>query len=264
MLKRASIIFLFGFSLLQVSVSFSKDPLDLKAKDQLAKIITNLETDSILILSIPSGKQVHLAPDMGKNEDEKEEGWTPVVDSHKVLDENNLKGTTPLLLRNMKPGKYLVGISPIVVMGRNRRLGEIEIDSTLKAESIVVYGGVPMPMDILNKDRQGAVVYSIQKEALKSLQVIIIAYPKKKGLNLNELKNIYPDDEVFEFNEPDFVSDFKFKAGALVTENQINDITALLKRGGKIAFYTGDFIIHAEIETKDTWKIGIKMRIPKK
>jgi protein TonB len=180
--------------------------------------------------------------------------------SHPLIDEKNLKGETPLLLQDMKPGNYLLGISPIIVLDRNFKMREI--DRSLTVKSLVVFGGVPPSYPPPKEDSKGAVVYSVTKEENTPLRVIVLAYSDDTGLE--ELKARYPADEVFQFDEQGFLEDLKKQTSTLLSPSQSQDIVSLLRRGGRIAVNFGDIKIVSQINADQTWELKTFARIKKK
>jgi TonB family protein len=225
----------------------------------LKKALSEPDPGSILVLSVPNKLKIYFGQDNDKKEPEKSK-WVPMKKSHPLIDEKNLKGETPLLLEDMKPGNYLLGVSPIIVLDRNFKRGEI--DSTLTVKTLVIFGGVPTSYPPPKKDSKGAAIYSITKKENTPLRVIVLAYPG--GASLEELKARYPADDVFEFDEQGFLADLKKQTSTLLSESQCSDIVSLLRRGGKIAVNFGDIKIVGQIKADQTWELKTLLRIKKK
>ena len=239
--------------------SCSGDSPRVNTTEGLKKALSEPDPGSILVLSIPSKLKIYFGQDTDTKETVKSK-WVPMKKSHPLIDEKNLKGETPLLLQDMKPGNYLLGISPIIVLDRNFKWGEI--DATLTVKSFVVFGGVPSSYPPPKKDSKGAAIYSITKKENTPLRVIVLAYPE--GASLEELKARYPADDLFEFYEQGFLDDLKKQTSTLLSESQSKDIVSLLRRGGKIAVTFGDIKIVGQINTDQTWELKTFAQIKKK
>jgi|GEM_PF-1691499 len=239
--------------------SCAEDSPRVKTTEGLKKALLEPDPGSILVLTIPSKLKIYFGENTDKKEPEKSK-WVPMKKSHPLIEEKNLKGETPFLLQDMKPGNYLLGIAPIIALHPNFKRGDI--DNTLTVNSLVVFGGVPSGYPPPKEASKGAAIYSIQKKENTPLRVIILAYSQDSGLE--ELKPLYPADDVFQFDEPGFLSDLKKKTAGLFSETRCNDIVSLLRRGGKIAVSFGDIKIVSEIKVDQTWEIKTLARIEKK
>jgi TonB family protein len=224
----------------------------------LKKALSEPDPGSILVLTIPSKLKVYFGENTDKKEPEKS-SWVPMKKNHPLIEEKNLMGETPLLLQDIKPGNYLLGISPIIALHPNFKRGDI--DNTLTVNSIVVFGGVPSGYPPPKEASKGAAIYSITKKENTPLRVIVLAYSQDAGLE--ELKPLYPADDVFRFDEPGFLADLKKKTAGIFSETQANDIVSLLRRGGKIVVTFGDIKIMSEINVDQTWELKTLARIVK-
>jgi TonB family protein len=225
----------------------------------LKKALSEPDPGSILVLTIPSKLKVYFGENTDKKEPEKS-SWVPMKKNHPLIEQKNLMGETPLLLQDIKPGNYLLGISPIIALHPNFKRGDI--DNTLTVNSIVVFGGVPTGYPPPKEASKGAAIYSITKKENTPLRVIVLAYSQDAGLE--ELKPLYPADDVFRFDEPGFLADLKKKTASIFSETRCNDIVSLLRRGGKIAVTFGDIKIVSEIKVDQTWELETLARIEKK
>ena len=239
--------------------SCSGDAPRVETTEGLKKALSEPDPGSILVLSIPAKLEVYFGENTDKKEPEKS-NLVPMKKSHPLIEEKNLKGETPFLLQDMKPGNYLLGISPIIALHPNFKRGDI--DNTLTVNSIVVFGGVPTGYPPPKEASKGAAIYSITKKENTPLRVIVLAYSQDAGLE--ELKPLYPVDDVFQFDEPGFLADLKKKTAGLFSEARCNDIVSLLRRGGKIAVTFGDIKIVSEIKVDQTWELKTLARINKK
>ena len=242
--------------------SCTKDAPRVDTAEGLKKALSEPDPGSILVLTIPAQLKVYWGPDDQKDTQlEKEKSsLVPIKKSHPLIEEKNLKGETPFLLQDIKPGNYLLGISPIIALHPNFKRGNI--DSTLTVNSIVVFGGVPTGYPPPKEASKGAAIYSVTKKENTPLRVIVLAYPQDAGLE--ELKPLYPADDVFQFDEPGFLADLKKQTATLFSESQSNDIVSLLRRGGKIVVTFGDIKIMSEIKVDQTWDLKTLARINKK
>jgi len=239
--------------------SCSGDAPRVNTAEGLKKALSETDPGSILVLSVPNKLKIYFGENTEKKEPEKTQ-WVPMKKSHPLIDEKNLKGETPLLIQDMKPGNYLLGIAPIIALHPNFKRGNI--DSTLTVNSIVVFGGVPTGYPPPKEASKGAAIYSITKKENTPLRVIVLAYSQDAGLE--ELKPLYPADDVFQFDEPGFLADLKKQTATLLSESQSNDIVSLLRRGGKIVVTFGDIKIMSEIKIDQTWELKTLGRINKK
>jgi TonB family protein len=239
--------------------SCSKDAPRVDTAEGLKKALSEPDPGSILVLSIPGKLKVYFGENTEKKEPEKTQ-WVPMKESHPLIEEKNLKGETPLLLQDIKPGNYLLGIAPIIALHPNFKRGNI--DNTLTVNSIVVFGGVPTGYPPPKEASKGAAIYSVTKKENTPLRVIVLAYSQNAGLE--ELKPLYPADNVFQFDEPGFLADLKKQTATLFSESQSNDIVSLLRRGGKIVVTFGDIKIMSEIKVDQTWELKTLARIVKK
>jgi TonB family protein len=241
--------------------SCTEDSPRVNTAEGLKKALTEPDPGSILVLSIPAQLKVYWGPDEQKETQlEKEKSnLVPIKKSHPLIEEKNLKGETPLLLQDMNPGNYLLGIAPIIALHPNFKRGDI--DNTLTVNSIVVFGGVPTGYPPPKEASKGAAIYSITKKENTPLRVIVLAYSQDAGLE--ELKPLYPADDVFQFDEQGFLADLKKQTATLFSESQSNDIVSLLHRGGKIVVTFGDIKIMSEIKVDQTWELKTLARIVK-
>ena len=117
--------------------SCTKDAPRVDTAEGLKKALSEPDPGSILVLTIPSKLKVYF----GENTDKKEpvkSNLVPMKKNDPLIEEKNLKGETPLLLQDIKPGNYLLGIAPIIALHPNFKRGNI--DSTLTVNSIVIFG----------------------------------------------------------------------------------------------------------------------------
>jgi len=200
-------------------------------------------TDSLLITSVPLGLKVYLSQDTGTapgaHWDQETEGkGVPLVDAHAALDERHFKGKTPLLLRNVAPGEYLLALVPVTILDAHHE--KSAIDDTLMQRAFVAFE--PLKPSSFKDGLKGAAVYSITKrpDTADSLLVLALA----SDASLDDMEAHYPSEDTF-FIDPD-VGAAKLRAAGL-PEELIPRILALLRRGGKLVLNLGAlrFVVNA-------------------
>ena len=236
--------------------SCAKDVPRVDTAEGLKKALSAPDPGSILVLSVPGKLKVYFGENTDKKEPEKS-GWVPMKKSDSLIELKNLMGETPLLLQDIKPGNYLLGIAPIIALHPDFKRGDI--DNTLTVNSVVVFGGVPTGYPPPKEASKGAAIYSVTKKENTPLRVIVLAYSQDAGLE--ELKPLYPADDVFQFDEQGFLADLKKKTAGIFSETQANDIVSLLRRGGKIVVTFGDIKIMSEIKVDQAWELKTLARI---
>lgn len=216
------------------------------------------------ISSIPPGMKVYVAPEAEEAEAEQssaEEGWTPLLAEHYVISDKNLKGTTPIRLRNVNPGNYLVAIAPIAILDRElNSTGTADPTMTIKALVRFFPLASPQDMEAIRSGRvnpEGAFVYSIRKEPDESKPVIILAIPDESSAEV--LDSLYPKGQNFEFDNEALKEDLRQRH---VSESDIPSCLELLHRGGKVRVKRGDLRWIVEITGNNTWNIDMQAKLP--
>jgi hypothetical protein len=227
------------------------------AKKQISSIL-KAEPNAILVMSVPSGLKVYFGPDNGERSDQ--EGFVPIKTTHPIITQKYFKGVTPLLIRNVKPGNYLLGIAPLKILDRNCNKGNI--DETLTEIAMVSSKPLPIPLSPpLKEEIYGAIIYSINRETKDPQRVIVIAVPQ--NASLTEMDFLYPVIPAFQFDESMFLKELKQRTKTLFTEDEHQKIIKLLSRGGKIILTTGDIKLVSEITLESKWTIETYLRKPK-
>ena len=223
------------------------------------------DKDVIWIHSVPSGLDVYLAPDTESSPSEQkpdDAGWTTVVENHPVIDKRFLKGKTPVLIHNVSPGKYLLGIAPVKLLDKQ---GPCDCDATLKAKVFVSF--VPLTSDLFDNVRsgrivvKGAVVYSITKEVVDPQRVVVLAIPQDTVIDA--LDPFYPPNPSFSFDEVLLAKELTEASHNVLPEGEIQKTVSLLRRGGKVILTKGDVRFLIEILSDGKWAIKLQARVPK-
>jgi hypothetical protein len=190
------------------------------------------------ILSIPSGLNVYLSPDTGPSP-KREDGGIPLVGSSPAVSDRFLKGVTPLVLRDLHPGKYLLAVSPtILITKRKFQPGDLSLDARAFVSSS--FSKFPLPLE---GDVKGAVIYSVTIEQRKRQRVIVLAVPL--DTSMKELAALYSPRASFHVDEARFATELKQRSPEMYVTNfwsQANQeaMVDLLRRGGKAWLHEGD------------------------
>lgn len=219
------------------------------------------EPGSILVLSVPSGLKVYFGSDSGGGGAD-EKGWVSFEEEHPIIAETNLKGVTPVLIRNVKPGRYLIGIAPILLIDSTR--SHKETDPTLPAKAFV--SATKLPAAAFGGERfegiKGAAVYSVIRESTAAQRVIVLAV--RDDATLEALDSIYPRETNITFDEAKYAGELKERTLTLFTDEEAKRVIDLLKRGGKVVVTRGDLRFLSEIALDGTWTIKTQVRAPGK
>lgn len=208
--------------------------------------VLKTDADTLQVLSIPSGLEVYFGPDAGQGAATAatEKGYVPLEAKHALISKNFLKGFTPISLHNVKPGKYLMGIAPVIIIDRNFNRGIV--DTTLNIRSLVSYMPLSLLMPPLKEDVEGAVIYSVNLDGPGPHRVIIVNTPQ--NATIDTLSSIYPKESLFNFDEAIFMTEMKQCTAKLFSENESRKIIELLHRGGKVTIQKGDIKFVAQIK----------------
>jgi len=213
---------------------------------------------TVEILSIPSGLKIYLAPDTGQSP-KPEGGWTPAVGSHPVVSDGFLKGVTPLVLRGLDPGKYLLGVSPTILI-RNSVFQPS--DPLLDARAFVSTKFSTFPLQ-LEGDLKGAVVYSVTVEQRGRTRVIVLAVPW--DASTEELAVFYPPRATFVVDEAKFGDELKQRSPEMYanfsSEANVRAMVDLLRRGGKAWLHVGDLGVVAAIRADGGTDFAFEVRL---
>ena len=212
-----------------------------------------LKTNELLVTSIPLGLKIYFAMDTDTIGTRKKVNSLRIETSHPLLDTTNFKGLTPVILGNIKPGKYLLGIEPVEILDNNLML--CETDESLQITSLVSDDIYPTKYSIGKKGMTGSVIYSVVKDDTTGERLIILSLPHE--LPISKMQNYYPEKIMFAFNDNELKKEIKsygFK------EKEIRIALDLLHRGGKIRLNGKDKSLFIEIQNNGSWKIGTLSR----
>lgn len=227
-----------------------------KSTKKSSKIILNAEKDSLVITSIPSGLNVFFDNDDDTLSTANE---VALLDKHQLLNQKNYKGSTPLIIRNVIKGRYLLGISDISIIDKYRKLKMI--DKNLPIRAIISFSGIPGPFQKLTKDIEGAVIYSIKVDNLESRRVIVCSYSDESSLA--ELDLLYDQTITYNFDDTAVIEEIKNKMQSVFDNEELKRIVNLLHRGGKISFRKGDFLINGEVNPYGGCTMDFKLLVKK-
>jgi len=232
--------------------------------------IQKIEGKKVLIHSIPSKLKVYLASvDADKADRNKiEGGWVPIYNKskkkHELIDDKNYKGTSPLVLNDMKTGHYIVALEPVEFL--NSDMSFQNDDPFLKPIAFVSSFSME-ENEMMNKfksgeiKQEGAVIYKFEKKKEKKEIVIIHV---KENTTLDELSSEYPKDLNFAFDKLKLDQELGEKnIKPLMTNNELQTTLDLLQRGGKAIFQKGDIRVLIEILDDQNFKIETQRKIKK-
>lgn len=215
------------------------------------------EPNAILLMSVPGGLRVYLGPDTVKSNSGQENEVGLGMD-HPIIAEKYMKGTTPVLVRNVRPGKYLLGIVPIRIVDREHRVADID-------KTMIVTGFVShTPLQELPRSRKevmGAAIYSITKEETYPHQILVLAI--HPSTSLAKLDSLYPATPRFHFDETAFLQELRERPDmpkSFFTEDDQHQVVNLLRRGGKVVFSKGDFTFLSEITRDAQWTMKMTLQ----
>lgn len=241
------LLFLFFISL-NISLFNNNLYSQKQEKNNSSKLIPSTEKNSLVVTSIPSGLKVYFDID---NDTSSAADEVELVEKHKMLSKKYYKGTTPLIIRNVKKGRYLVGISDISIFDKFRKLKMI--DKNLTIRSIISFSKIPGPFDKLTEDTKGAAIYSVKINNLESNRVIVCSYPDES--KLEDLDLLYDEAFSYNFDDAKVKEEIRKKMQNVLSEEEILKIINLLHRGGKISFRKGDFKILWEINSAGSFSM---------
>jgi len=235
-----------------------------------------IRIDQLWISSVPTGQNVYFAEDTTKIKDAKEKGWVHLYNKknnkHYIMNRNFLKGKTPILIKNIKAGNYLIGIEPvdfITVKEPKQQFGFPEIswhnlDPSLTIAAFVTPIALGSMTDVENYKKgiykNGAIIYNYTKTDTSNC--IIILTSTDSLITYSETASLYPKGNNYLLDDIKLKNDLMSKvmfAGNY--EPQIPTILSLLHRGGKVI--AGDnatrFII--ELIGPNKWSIATEIKV---
>jgi hypothetical protein len=232
------------------------------------------------ILSIPSGLRVHLRPDTATGGGA-DSGWADLVENNPVFAQASYRGVTPLVLRNLRPGRYVLAISPLTLRERDgRRSMRLYYDQGVRTRTLtnVPRDGSALtvdpalqvrafisltPLSTLERSRptedvSGAVVYSIEVDR-PTRQRLLVLHSWVQPLEV--LDSLYPRDAVFRFDTASFASEVSQRTGSFFSQEEQQRVVRLMRRGGKVAVRRGDLLFVAVLKPDSTWDLQLKVLV---
>ncbi|MCL5991079.1 MAG: hypothetical protein M1419_03140 [Bacteroidetes bacterium] len=212
-----------------------------------------LKDNEILITTIPLGLKIYLAPDKDSLKSTLISSNLQIQSSNNLIDSSNFKGYSPLVLKDIKPGKYLLAVEPVKIIDDKLKLSDI--DESMKPSALVSTDVFPNMTANLKKGMYGAIVYSYEKSSVKGERIIILSVPHE--LPITKMEQYYPSSEKFVFDDVELKKEIK-KSG--FSTKEINKATELLHRGGKIRLNGKEVSLFIEIQNNGSWRIGTLQR----
>jgi len=222
----------------------------------------------VLIYSIPGNLKVYLAPlDTDKTDLDKIGGsYVPIYNKsskkHYLIDDKNFKGTSPLVLNNIKAGDYIVAVEPVEFLNKNMSFQNFDpfLKPIAMVSSFSMEGSEWIDKLKSGKIKQeGAIIYMFKKKKEKKEIVIIYA---KKNFTLDELNSEYPKDLNFAFDKLKLAQELEEKnIKDMITDNELEMTLDLLQRGGKALVQKGDIRFLIEILNDQKFKIETQGKI---
>ncbi|MBI5325213.1 MAG: hypothetical protein HZB41_08085 [Ignavibacteriae bacterium] len=208
-----------------------------------------LKDNELMITSIPLGLKVFLAPDIDSLKSTLISSNLQIQTSHYLIDSTNFKGYTPLVMKDVKPGKYLIGIEPVKIIDEKLKLSDI--DESMKPSALISADIYPNITSADKKGMYGAIIYSLDKDFVNGERIIILSFPHE--LPISKMEQYYPPKSKFVFDEVELKKEIK-KNG--FSNKEINIAIDLLHRGGKIRLNGKGLTLFIEILNNGSWKIG--------
>jgi hypothetical protein len=212
-----------------------------------------LKDNELLITTIPLGLKIYLAPDKDSLKSILISSNLQIQSSHYLIDSINLKGHSPIILRDIKPGKYLLAVEPVKVIDDKLKLSDI--DESMKPSALVSTDMYPNFSANDKKGMFGAVVYSFEKSTNKGERIIILSIPHE--LPIAKMEQFYPSASKFVFDDIELKREIKSNG---FNNKEINKAIELLHRGGKIRLNGKDVSLFIEIQNNGSWRIGTLKR----
>ena len=212
-----------------------------------------LKDNEILITTIPLGLKIYLAPDKDSLKSTLISSNLQIQLSHYVIDSTNFKGYSPLILKEVKPGKYLLAVEPVKIIDEKLKLSDI--DESMKPSALVSSDTYPNMTANDKKGMFGAIVYHYEKSTSNGERLIILSVPHE--LPITKMEQFYPSAEKFVFNDVELKKEIKSSG---FSNKEINKAIELLHRGGKIRLNGKDVSLFIEIQNNGSWRIGTLQR----
>ncbi|OGU17000.1 MAG: hypothetical protein A2X61_07555 [Ignavibacteria bacterium GWB2_35_12] len=212
-----------------------------------------LEDNEILITTIPLGLKIYLAPDKDSLKSTLISSNLQIQSSHYLIDSINFKGYSPLILKDIKPGKFLIAVEPVKIIDDKLKLSDI--DESMKPTALVSTDVFPNMATSDKKGMFGAIVYFYEKGAVKGERIIILSVPHE--LPIAKMEQYYPSASKFVFDEVELKKEIKNNG---FNNKETNKAIELLHRGGKIRLNGKDVSLFIEIQNNGSWRIGTLQR----
>ncbi|TAL68468.1 MAG: hypothetical protein EPN82_10785 [Bacteroidetes bacterium] len=212
-----------------------------------------LKDNELLVTTIPLGLKIFLAPDKDSLKTTIISSNLQIQSSNYLIDSNNFKGYSPIILKDIKPGKYLLAVEPVQIIDAQLKLSGI--DESMKPSALVSTDIYPSMKPSDKKGMYGAIVYSYEKSIVKGDRIIILSFPHE--LPIIKMEQYYPSADKFVFDDVELKKEIK-KSG--FSTKEINKAIELLHRGGKIRLNGKDVSLFIEIQNNGSWRIGTLQR----
>jgi hypothetical protein len=244
----------------KASTKSSENKADAKKKPSESNGARTFPEGAVEIITIPSGLKIYLSPDDGQSPKPTDRN-IPVVGSHPVVSERYLKGVAPLIVRDLVPGKYLLAVSPTILI-RNK-VFQPPADPWLDARTFVSANFLESTPR-LEGDVEGAVVYSVMIERRAHTRIVVLAVPTYTSMEASA--KLYPAGAIFDVDEEKFAGELKERTKEtpyrkLLSESNLRMMVDLLRRGGKASAYEGDLGILAAVREDGGLDFVFKVRI---
>ncbi len=208
------------------------------------------------IQTIPPGLAIYV--DVDTSTTTPDSGWVPIEKSHPLVTAAHRRGSTPITLRNLKPGRYQVAVSELPLLDRNlQSMGSADPFLTLLALAPsrplpVLLPGKPLAAPVV-----GALVYRVTVTSAGPRRLVILSKP---DLALSTLDSLYPRGVAFVFDTAAFATEWARKTANSLSPTENRSVVGLLQRGGKCVIIKGDMRMAAEVREDQTWHITVALR----
>jgi hypothetical protein len=212
--------------------------------------------DLFEIQTVPAGLTIYVGVDTSTTKPDS--GWVQIVSPHPLLTAAQRRGTTPLTLKDIKPGRYLIGVSEVPLLNRDfQPMGYS--DPILPLAAIAPSHPLTnvMPGRRLDAPVVGAYVYRFTVTESGPRRLIILSKP---DLTLSTLDSLYPKKAAFSFDTVAFEAEWQRKTAGSVSPTDTRLVIGLLRRGGKCMVVKGDLRYAAQVLEDHTWQISIEIR----
>ncbi len=211
----------------------------------------------VWVTSVPHGLTLHFAPEPEPDR-ARDPHWIQIWPAKgvKTADPNSGWGNSPspfeapdarseagaLLVRDVKPGRYIVGVGPLRLEG-------------MQDESLALRGLVsPVPARGLGgrtRATEGILAYSVEKKPDAPLRVVVLAFDSSAALresatqvDVEGVEKLYPSADRYDVDP----TDVQRQLAGIFSQPAIDKAVELLRRGGKLRMVRGDVKIVAEVE----------------